>query len=72
MATDYGSVTSHTALLAKALEIPAVVALREATPNLRQGDPILIDGTRGILILNPNEEDLAQYQRFADERKTIE
>ncbi len=72
IATDYGSVTSHTALLAKALEIPAVVALREATPNLRQGDPILIDGTRGILILNPNEEDLAQYQRFADERKTIE
>lgn len=71
-ATDLGSPTSHTAVMARALEIPAVVALRDISSRVRTGDTVLMDGNKGVLIVNPSTEALAEYGALAEARKTIE
>ncbi len=70
-ATDLGSSTSHTAVMAKALEIPAVVGLREVTRHARQGDELLVDGNRGILIVRPTARQIEEYGRVAESRRII-
>ena len=71
-ATDLGSPTSHTAVMARALEIPAVVALRDITQRVRSGDIVLMDGNKGVLIVNPSPEELEEYGALAEARKSIE
>ncbi len=61
-ATDAGGVTSHTAIVAKALDIPAVVGLRTITADVSGGDRVIIDGSRGHVIINPDEETLKKYR----------
>lgn len=61
-ATDAGGVTSHTAIVAKALDIPAVVGLRTITGDVSGGDRVIIDGGRGHVIINPDEETLKKYR----------
>ncbi|MCM8797253.1 MAG: phosphoenolpyruvate--protein phosphotransferase [Candidatus Omnitrophica bacterium] len=60
--TDIGGKTSHTAIMAKALEIPAVVGVEEATVKIKSGDTLIVDGGMGIVIVNPDEETLRNYQ----------
>ncbi len=67
--TDIGGKTSHTAIMAKSLEIPAVVGLVEATGKIKSGDMLIVDGTMGIVIINPDEETLRIYQE--EEQKLI-
>jgi phosphotransferase system enzyme I (PtsI) len=62
IATDAGGKTSHTAILARAFEIPAVLGLSHITAEVRNGDQIIIDGTTGIVIVRPDEETLESYQ----------
>jgi phosphotransferase system enzyme I (PtsI) len=52
-ATDIGSPTSHTAVMARALELPAVVGLRDISQRVKSGDYVLIDGNKGVFIVNP-------------------
>jgi len=56
--TDVGSATSHTAILARALELPAVVGAQGATKFLANGDRIIVDGLKGVVILRPNAEQI--------------
>jgi len=65
--TDIGGKTSHTAIMAKSLEIPAVVGVGEATHKIKSGDILIVDGTMGTIIVNPDEETLRIYQE--EERK---
>lgn len=60
-ATEIGSKTSHTAIMARSLEIPAIVGIHGLCQILASGDSILLDGYTGTLILNPSEETLAEY-----------
>ncbi|HZK80723.1 MAG TPA: phosphoenolpyruvate--protein phosphotransferase, partial [Humisphaera sp.] len=60
--TDVGGRTSHTAIVARAMGIPAVVGLGNITSEVGSGDVVIIDGTRGVLIINPDEEQLADYR----------
>ena len=60
--TDMGGRTSHTAILARSLEIPAVVGLKTITPIVNKGDSIIIDGNQGIVIINPTPADLRKYR----------
>jgi len=60
--TDLGGATSHTAIVARSLAIPAVVGLHHARPLVREGDLIIVDGTRGVLIVDPGERVLEEYQ----------
>lgn len=61
-ATDIGSATSHTAIMARALEIPAVVGLKNISERIETGDLILIDGDEGIVILSPSQDVLEFYK----------
>jgi phosphotransferase system enzyme I (PtsI) len=65
--TDIGGKTSHTAIMAKSLEIPAVVGLGEVTIKIKTGDTLIVDGGMGMVIVNPDEETLGIYQQ--EERK---
>ncbi len=69
--TDLGSSTSHTAIMAKALEVPAVVGLHNITAVVMSGDTVLIDGAKGLVFINPTDERLAEYEKRADEQKQI-
>jgi phosphotransferase system enzyme I (PtsI) len=71
-ATDLGSPTSHTAVVARALEIPAVVGLMDVTAKVATGDEVLIDGNKGVLVVNPSHGQLAKYGRVAKARRAIE
>ncbi len=61
--TDIGGKTSHTAIMAKSLEIPAVVGIDDITARVKSGDLLIIDGSMGMVILNPDEETLSEYQQ---------
>src|SRR6201995_3589480 len=60
-ATDVGSRTSHTAIMARSLNIPAVVGLKDISQRLSPGQHILLDGTNGVVILNPTDQTLWEY-----------
>ncbi|HUF30199.1 MAG TPA: phosphoenolpyruvate--protein phosphotransferase [Gemmatimonadaceae bacterium] len=62
IATDVGTRTSHVAILARSLGIPAVVGLRDATERLRGGELVILDGSAGTLNVNPTDEELALYR----------
>src|SRR5438132_3448968 len=61
IATDLGSRTSHTAIMARSLNIPAVVGLHDATERLETGQHVLLDGYTGVLIVDPTPETLSYY-----------
>ncbi len=69
--TDLGSATSHTAIMAKALEVPAVVGLHNITTAVSSSDTVLIDGVRGLVYVNPTAERLAEYKKRAEEQELI-
>ena len=60
--TDMGGRTSHTAIMAKSLGVPAVVGLKDATLRINNQDYIIVDGRKGLLILNPTSETKALYK----------
>ncbi len=60
--TDIGGRTSHTAIMAKSLEIPAVVGLASATTRIASDSRVIVDGTRGDVIVDPDEETLKHYE----------
>lgn len=74
IATDAGGKTSHTAILARAFEIPAVLGLRNITAEVKNGDQVIIDGTAGIIIIQPDEETLEIYRNklSAWQKKEVE
>ncbi len=71
-ATDLGSSTSHTAIMARALGIPAVVGLGDVTSRIKTGDRVLMDGTQGTVIIHPTEKSLRAYGKLAEMRKAIQ
>jgi phosphoenolpyruvate-protein phosphotransferase (PTS system enzyme I) len=68
-ATDAGGRTSHTAIVARAMGIPAVVGLGNITSEVSGGDTVIIDGHRGVVIVNPDAEQLAEHREL--ERKQV-
>src|SRR5688572_8210704 len=65
IATDAGTRTSHVAILARSLGLPAVVGLRDATSRLRVGDRVVLDGSDGVLVVNPSDAEVEAYRRRA-------
>jgi phosphotransferase system enzyme I (PtsI) len=60
--TDVGGATSHTAILARSLNIPSIVALQRARALIRDGELLIVDGTQGVVIVNPDKDTLAEYK----------
>jgi phosphotransferase system enzyme I (PtsI) len=73
--TDLGGVTSHTAILARSLALPAIVGLHHARGMIREGETLIVDGREGVLIVNPGEQVLAEYRersrRIESEREKL-
>lgn len=65
-ATDMGGRTSHTSITARSLEIPAVVGLENVSATVKTGDPVIVDGNEGILIVNPTP---AEFRNYLDKQK---
>ncbi len=74
--TETGGKTSHSAILARALEIPAVLSVENALGVLKQGDGVIVDGSKGIVIENPDNAQVEAYTEkrnaFLQERKELE
>src|SRR2546428_13857834 len=71
-ATDVGGRTSHTAIVARAMGIPAVVGLGNITSEVAGGNTIIIDGNRGVVIIDPDEEQLAEHREYEKKREAQE
>lgn len=71
-ATEQGSKTSHAAIMARSMDIPAVVGLHDICSELTTGDDILIDGYSGLLILNPTPETLREYGGIEEKKEEVE
>ncbi|TRZ94761.1 phosphoenolpyruvate--protein phosphotransferase [bacterium] len=69
--TDIGGKTSHTAIMAKSLEIPAVAGIEEATLKIKNNDLLIVDGSMGIVIVNPDEDTLCTYRQEEQKLKGI-
>lgn len=72
IATDAGGRTSHSAIVARSLAIPAVVALEDFSETVRPGDTVIVDGNRGIVIVDPDEETLKEYRKSLREFTVLE
>lgn len=74
--TETGGRTSHSAIIARALEIPAVLSVADATKNIKTGDMVVVDGTNGKVIANPDDHDLEHYRAkakvYAEEKQALE
>lgn len=60
--TDAGGRTSHTAIMARSMEIPAIVGMHDATQHVRTGDRVILDGAKGLLIVRPDEATEGEYR----------
>jgi len=70
--TDVGSRTSHAVIVARSIQVPAVVGLRDISKRVRSGDHVLVDGYDGLVILNPSQRTLARYGHLQEEKKTLD
>lgn len=71
-ATEQGSRTSHTAIMARSMDIPAIVGLHDICTELTSGDDILLDGYNGLLIVNPTPETLLEYGALEEQKEEVE
>ena len=62
--TDLGGKTSHTAIVARSMEIPAVVGIRHASEMIRHGDWLVLDGEQGVVVVAPDEKLLEEYRKL--------
>lgn len=69
-ATEMGGRTSHSAIMARSLEIPAVVGCKGVLEELKSGDVVVLDAINGEVIANPSEEEIAKYTKMAEEYQT--
>jgi len=72
IASDAGGRTSHAAIVARSLGIPAVVALEDFSEYVRGGDTVIVDGNRGIVIVNPDEQTIGRYREYSQEFTALE
>ncbi|RPH55730.1 MAG: phosphoenolpyruvate--protein phosphotransferase, partial [Acidobacteria bacterium] len=71
-ANDIGSKTSHTAIMARSMKIPAVVGLKSASEELANGQYVLLDGFNGLVIVNPTDQTLFEYGHLVRKHVTLE
>lgn len=70
--TNFGGLTSHAAIVARSLNIPAVLGIHDATRIIKTGDKVIIDGLHGEVIVSPTEDQLIYYQEKSDRLKEFD
>lgn len=72
---EVGSVTSHSAILARAIDIPAVLSVKDASSLIKDGDLLAIDGSKGKILFEPDEDTIAEYEKlregYFEEKKSL-
>ena len=68
IAIDAGGATSHTAILARALDIPSVVGTNDLTAEIAAGDLVIVDGIRGTVVIDPDEETIERYRKLGEQQ----
>ena len=71
-ATDVGSRTSHTAIMARSLSLPAIVGLHDISTRLENGVDVLLDGYQGLFVLNPSAQTLREYEELGRNKQRVE
>lgn len=72
IATDLGGINSHVAIISRSLKIPAVVAMHDVSFRINREDTLIIDGYKGLLITNPTEKTIRNYQRQIEKNREFE
>ncbi|MCH8475072.1 MAG: phosphoenolpyruvate--protein phosphotransferase [Opitutales bacterium] len=72
LVANTGSKTSHAVIMARSIQIPAVVGIRDFTDQVDNGDWLLIDGYDGVVVVNPSEETLFKYGKVQEEKRALE
>lgn len=72
LVTDSGGTTSHTAIMARSLGLPAVVGLHNISELIHSGDQVLVDGYEGVVIINPSAETQAEYHEYRLRKESVE
>lgn len=72
IATDLGGINSHVAIIARSLNIPAVVGMNQVSMNISSGDFLIIDGYKGLVIKNPSDETITRYQQQVEKNLQFE
>ena len=72
LATDVGSKTSHTAIMARAMQIPAVVGLKDMSSHVQTGQYALLDGYNGVVVADPTEQTLFEYGQIIQKHATLQ
>jgi len=70
--TDRGGRTSHTAIMARAMEIPALVGTLSSTSMIQDGDMVIVDGVHGKVIVNPSKDEITEFRKYQDDLKELE
>ena len=70
--TDSGSKTSHAVIVARSMQVPAVVGVRDLTTRVKTGDWALVDGYEGLVILHPSESTLFRYGKIQSQKKSLQ
>jgi len=70
--TDIGAMTSHTAIMARSLKVPAVVGLRDLSQKVKSGETLIVDGTGGMVITSPTKQTLQKYTQLKNRIRVIE
>ncbi len=70
--TDVGGATGHASIVARAMELPAVVGLGKVSTDAGMGETLIVDGNRGIVILDPDQETIERYHRMAEDFRHFE
>ncbi|MBQ9316173.1 MAG: phosphoenolpyruvate--protein phosphotransferase [Atopobiaceae bacterium] len=74
--TETGGRTSHAAIICRALEIPAVLSVADATKNIKPGALVIVDGAKGTVLVDPSDDELADYRekakKLAEEKAALE
>ncbi|MEX6314498.1 PEP-utilizing enzyme [Providencia manganoxydans] len=65
--TDLGGRTSHTSIMARSLELPAIVGTSDATTKIKNGDYIILDGVNNHIYLNPSDQEIDKLKKFNEE-----
>ncbi len=70
--TDHGGKTSHTAIMARSMDIPAIVGMDDITSYVKNGDTVIVDAIHGEIIINPTEEEVSEYAEYQNDILEIE
>ncbi|MCL1833504.1 MAG: phosphoenolpyruvate--protein phosphotransferase [Leptospirales bacterium] len=70
--TDHGGKTSHTAIMARSMDIPAIVGMGDITSYVKSGDLVIVDAVHGEVIINPSKEEIDEYIQYQHDMKVIE